>query len=220
MSRPRNADGRRTRQAILDAASSLFAQNGYFGTSLREVATRVGVRESALYNYFPSKQALFDALLARDSETKSERLSAFLEQPLVDVRAALIDLATRMLEGYTSSAEAETFRMLLSDGLRLARDGRINLFERMTSGSPRLEDVMRRLIRDGVLRKDADPFELSIAFFGPLLIWRHLHAIDARVPMIENPRSFVQAHVDLFLGGAAARPVARRAPKRGAKRRA
>ena len=63
MARPRNADGQRTRQAILDAALDLFAQKGFFGTSLRDVATAVGVRESALYNYFPSKDALFEALI-------------------------------------------------------------------------------------------------------------------------------------------------------------
>ena len=63
MARPKNADGQRTRQAILDAALDLFAEKGFFGTSLRDVAGAVGVRESALYNYFPGKDALFDALL-------------------------------------------------------------------------------------------------------------------------------------------------------------
>ena len=62
MARPKNADGQRTRQAILDAALDLFSEKGFFGTSLRDVASAVGVRESAIYNYFPGKDALFDAL--------------------------------------------------------------------------------------------------------------------------------------------------------------
>ena len=73
MSRPPNADGQRTRQAILDAALGLSAEKGYFGTSLRDVAGAVGVRESALYNYFPGKEALFEALLVADSALKSEQ---------------------------------------------------------------------------------------------------------------------------------------------------
>ena len=62
MGRPIHADGRQTRQAILDAALELFADKGYFGTSLRDIAAVVGVRESALYNYFRGKEALFSAL--------------------------------------------------------------------------------------------------------------------------------------------------------------
>ncbi len=75
MARPKNADGQRTRQAILDAALDLFAEKGFFGTSLRDVATAVGVRESALYNYFPGKDALFDALLSaqQDSQGRAAR---------------------------------------------------------------------------------------------------------------------------------------------------
>ena len=49
----------------------LFADKGYFGTSLRDVATAVGVRESALYNYFKSKEALFDALILAHEHTKT-----------------------------------------------------------------------------------------------------------------------------------------------------
>ena len=40
MARPRNADGQRTRQAILDAALDLFGEKGFFGTTLRDVAAR------------------------------------------------------------------------------------------------------------------------------------------------------------------------------------
>ena len=69
MARPKNADGQRTRLAILDAALDLFADKGFFGTSLRDVAKAVGVRESALYNSFTGKDALCDALLEAHQAT-------------------------------------------------------------------------------------------------------------------------------------------------------
>src|SRR5215213_1431687 len=98
MARPKNADGQRTRQAFLDAALDLFAEKGYFGTSLRDVAAAVGVRESALYNYFPGKDALFEALLSAHQDSKAELLAPFLEEPIADGRAVLLQLAYSMLE--------------------------------------------------------------------------------------------------------------------------
>ena len=48
--------------AILDAARAVMRERGVAGLSLREVARRVGMRAPSLYEYFPSKAALYDAL--------------------------------------------------------------------------------------------------------------------------------------------------------------
>ncbi|HZP54031.1 TetR/AcrR family transcriptional regulator [Actinocrinis sp.] len=50
-------------QALLDAASAEFAGRGYYATSIRDIAARAGVSLSALYHYYPGKQALLAALL-------------------------------------------------------------------------------------------------------------------------------------------------------------
>ena len=159
MARPKNADGQRTRQAILDAALDLFADKGYFGTSLRDVATAVGVRESALYNYFNGKEALFDALLARPSNTpRAERLA--LAAPTArSPTAAPCSSAWRVgsLESFVDPREQKLFRILMSDGIRLAKAGRFNLHERHgPAAASACTTSMRRLIREGWLRK-ADP---------------------------------------------------------------
>ena len=205
MGRPINADGQRTRQAILDAALALFAEKGYFGTSLRDVARAVGVRESALYNDFAGKEALFEAILTAESAAKVERLSAMLDAPVGDGRAMLEELATFILDRFVVPQQQQLFRILMSDGMRLAREGRINLLERMSSSRPRFEEVMQRLVDVGVLR-NADPELLVMQFIGPLLFWRQLHAIGARTTHIRNRHAFARAHVDQFLNGAAAEP--------------
>jgi len=201
MSRPKNADGQRTRQAILDAALELFADKGYFGTSLRDVATKVGVRESALYNYFPGKDALFEALLTAHHDSKVELFAPLLEAPIADGRALLLHLAYAMLEGFVEPREQKLFRILMSDGIRLAKVGRINLHERMGHRRQRLNDLMRRLIKEGWLRR-GDVNVLGLAFVSPLVVWRQMHAIDADSPIIRNPRAFARQHVDQFLLGA------------------
>src|SRR5580700_5040776 len=142
MGRPQNADGHRTRQAILDAALHVFAEKGYFGSSLRDIATAVGVRESALYNYFPGKKALFEALIFADQQSKAEHLSAAMADPISDVRVTLTRLAVLTLEHFVTPHQQQLFRIPISDGIRLARDGRINLFERMSGSQARLHELM------------------------------------------------------------------------------
>lgn len=214
MARPRNADGQRTRQAILDAALDLFGERGYFGTTLRDVASAVGIRESGIYNYFPGKQALFEALIDAEQDVKRERIVAALDEPADDARAVLERLARRSLDDFANPRQRQLFRILMADGLRLAREGRLNLVERMGSRAP-MRDVMAGLVDRGWLR-DGDPDMLALAFSGPLLVWRHLLALDADVPLVRDPDAFVRQHVDQFLRGAAradraAAPVARRA---------
>src|SRR5580698_518143 len=181
MGRPQNADGQRTRQSILDAALELFAARGYFGTSLRDIAGVVGIRESALYNYFPGKEKLFEALLLADRESKTERLTAAIDAPVADVRVKLTRLALLAVEEFSLPRQQQLFGIFMSDGLRLAKEGRINLFERMSHGQSRLQQLMRQLVQSGSLRR-ADPQLLAMEFMGPLFLWRQLQAIKSDLP--------------------------------------
>ena len=62
---PRRRKGERTAERILDAAEALFAERGYAGATLRDVAAEVGLRTPSLYNHFPSKESLYAAVLER-----------------------------------------------------------------------------------------------------------------------------------------------------------
>jgi AcrR family transcriptional regulator len=205
MGRPQKSNGQRTRQAILDAALHLFAEEGFFGTSLRGIAASVGIRESALYNYFPSKEALFEALIVTDQQSMGERLSGVMDGPISDVRLTLTRLAVRALDDFATPRQQQLFCILMSDGIRLAKDGRINLFERMSCGRARMSDLMRRLVRDGWLGA-GDPELLALAFMAPLLVWRHMHAVGLEPPATRHRRAFARHHVNGFLLGAMARP--------------
>jgi AcrR family transcriptional regulator len=61
-----------TRAALLDQATTLFAERGYAGTSLEDVASASQVTRGAVYHHFASKQALFEAVL----EVQEARVTA------------------------------------------------------------------------------------------------------------------------------------------------
>ena len=63
--------GQERRAAIIDAAINCFAQNGFRGVTTRELAQSAGVSEPVLYDHFPSKRDLYNAIIekiAADSE--------------------------------------------------------------------------------------------------------------------------------------------------------
>jgi len=63
--RRRRATGEARREQILVEAMKCFAENGFRGTTTRSLAERVGITEAALYRYFPSKEALYQAIVDR-----------------------------------------------------------------------------------------------------------------------------------------------------------
>lgn len=201
MGRPLLSEGRQTRQAFLDTALALFADKGYFGTSLREIASAVGVRESALYNYFPSKEALLIALLETNQQSVQEQLARLLAEPITDVKSFLEQLTARILDRFSEPQQQQLFRVLMSDGIRLTKGGRLNLSDRLTAGARPLHALMVRLIRDRSLRSE-NAEQLAVEFMGPLFLWRHLHALSPNDPLVVDRESFVRRHVDQFLSGA------------------
>jgi len=59
-----SGSGNNTKQLILKASMELFSEYGYKAASVRKIAAKVGIRESALYNHFTNKEEIFTAVAA------------------------------------------------------------------------------------------------------------------------------------------------------------
>jgi AcrR family transcriptional regulator len=71
-----------TRQRILDVALDLFTEQGYDGTSLREIAEQLGITKAAIYYYFESKEDILMALHMRIHDFGREALLLIGEGPV------------------------------------------------------------------------------------------------------------------------------------------
>lgn len=95
----RAAQGRATRGQLIEAATGLFAEHGYEGTSIEAVLTAAGVSRGALYHHFAGKEALFMAVVLAVSERVTAQLTEAIRDctdPVDAVRTvalAWIDLA-------------------------------------------------------------------------------------------------------------------------------
>lgn len=65
-----------TIEEVLDVAAEIMAEHGVGGLSVGEVARRMGIRPPSLYVYFPSKNALYDALFARGARLVLDHVRA------------------------------------------------------------------------------------------------------------------------------------------------
>ena len=73
---PRERHRLQTREEILDAALAVMTEHGVAAINLTEVARRVGLRQPSLYQYFGSRNAVYDALFERGMLAHCEIISA------------------------------------------------------------------------------------------------------------------------------------------------
>ncbi|MBJ7610472.1 MAG: TetR/AcrR family transcriptional regulator [Candidatus Dormibacteraeota bacterium] len=70
-----------TRREIIDAAWEVVRADGLGAISMRDLGARVGMRAQSLYGYFPSKEAIFDAMFAESNEELLGRVEALPTVP-------------------------------------------------------------------------------------------------------------------------------------------
>ncbi|MEU1790556.1 TetR family transcriptional regulator [Streptomyces sparsogenes] len=142
----RKLDPERSRRLLLDAAMDEFAEKGYAGARVQDIADRAGLNKQLISYYFGGKEGLYRELhrqwLRREEET------------IVDLAAPLDELIVRYLR--------ETF----AD----PRATRLNLWKGLTGGAleePR-EDLsgLRRRQADGELAEDLDPAAAMLLFIS------------------------------------------------------
>jgi AcrR family transcriptional regulator len=140
------ADARRNREAVLEAARSLFADKG-FDTQMDEIARKAKVGVGTVYRHFPTKEDLLDALIARRFEALCERAAQAVEESKTGD-------PWEAFEGFIHfSAEIQTGDRALSEAMA-------NRSERMHDAAvgsglvSRLEELLTRTKRAGAVRKD------------------------------------------------------------------
>jgi AcrR family transcriptional regulator len=143
--------GVRTRQAVLDEAIAQFAVAGRRGTSVSSIARHAGLTPSAVYVYFPSKQALFDAAVDADA-------SGLIGDALPELLAGTFDgnfgrVFTRLLACLPAHPLAR--RVLSGDeGTGAERLTQLPAELRLHEG---LTAALRRGQREGTVRNDIEP---------------------------------------------------------------
>ena len=119
------------KDAILDEATRLFAERGYEGTSMADLAERVGLRKASLFHHFASKEQLRKAVLER----LVQRVTAKLQHAAHDEHATNGDAFARRVDAITDavvgmlSEQPYAARLVLREAMEWNTDSKDTLCE-------------------------------------------------------------------------------------------
>jgi AcrR family transcriptional regulator len=152
------------REAILDVARDVFLEEGFAAASMSTIATRLGGSKGTLYNYFKSKDELFEAYVRRHCAWSLE--SDFgLKEGETDVRAALMRLGTISLSNIMTDYNLRNFRLITSEAERNPEIGRAFYETGPGRGARMLAGFLEQMAGQGRLRID-DPLCAAHQFVG------------------------------------------------------
>jgi TetR/AcrR family transcriptional regulator of autoinduction and epiphytic fitness len=144
----------RKRAAVIAAAIEEFLAAGFDATSMDRIAARAGVSKRTVYNHFPSKEALFAAILRQlwDSSDSGEAPAYSGSEPL---RAQLLQLLLKKLSLLNNEAFLSLARVAIAAGIHSPERAR-DMVARMGEREEDLTVWIRAATADGRL-KTSDP---------------------------------------------------------------
>ncbi len=187
-----------TKERILKESMSLFSIYGFDSVSVRRIAEEVGVKNSALYKHFESKQAIFDAIVAASQErflkmyaeskmgelkTPEEFENMCIDFFLFQTKDSWITMFRRMLlmEMFKNQEMAKVYKNIFID---MPIQGQKQLFQ--------------TLIDQGIL-KDANAEVMSMELYAPFFLY---HAVNEDMERLEplfrkHVRNFIENYMEV-----------------------
>ncbi len=197
------------RAQILAAAKTVFARKGFERATISDIAREAGLAEGSIYNYFKNKSDLLVSLPQQIVEPNVDAMRAVMLPPdspgALPPRYVLTLIVRTILAAIRQNAPV--FRILLSAMPTLKPAARQKYFEALSYAFTHLQEYLRLLMGQGILRADLDP-ELSalglVGMFFPYLMLHDVFQVDTGFQF--DDERLVNTLVSLFLDGALAHP--------------
>ena len=194
-----------TKEKILETALTLFAREGFAGTSMADIAGELGITKGALYRHYAGKRDIFESILRRMEERDAENAERH-DVPVEPIEQgasaygdteidSVIAYSEAMFRYWTENPFASAFRRMLT--LEQYRDcAMARLYSQYITGGPLkyMADLFREMTARGCWRED-DPMQLALEFYGPMTL---LMAV-ADGPDGGNAVELLRAHLRRFI---------------------
>ncbi len=191
-----------TKERILDIALELFAQNGYLGTSMSDIAKQLGFTKAALYKHYTSKQEILDQIVERMNRMDYERAEeyempetepdgfaeAYMHTPIEKIRI----YSMAQFDHWTKETFSANFRKMLT--LEQYRDQKLaQLHHDYLAGGPL--EYMAAIFRE-LADSDEEAMQLALDFYGPMYL---LYSIYDGAEDKASVAPLLDAHIRRFI---------------------
>ncbi|MEQ8675150.1 MAG: TetR/AcrR family transcriptional regulator [Aggregatilineales bacterium] len=174
-----------THERILSVADEMFATRGYKSVRLRDIATALEMKHTALYYYAQNKEALYMQVMERNFSRHQQQMEAQIAGAGEDIRAQMQAVAVWLM----SQPPLNIGRMMQSDFAELsaenARKLTVLLFDALRIP---LERAIEQAQQDGIIALD-NPGIGAISFISLIETLNAIHGTlthEERLPVIEN----------------------------------
>jgi len=150
------------RELILTGAAQLFVERGYAGTSMRDIASKVGLLAGSVYHYYPAKENLYLAVQKEGFRCIVERVERALAKESEPWRR--LELACA--EHIRSVVEGDAISRVTAIGLFAIHEGALQ--RRLKRDHDRYESIFRKLVESLPLRSGTDRSLLRLTLLGAM----------------------------------------------------
>ena len=182
------------RREAIRAAAAVFAEKGFHGSSTRDIAERMGIKQGSLYYYFKSKQEALGEVCLYGIEDYVQRMGTIAEsdQPF---EAKLLATVVSHLSSYRERNEA--LKVHNDERLYLPEEKRKTLKQLGSSYRQKLEGIFEEGTKSGAVRERVDCHFAAQAVIGICNAWGDIIVRDSTLDVLD----IAQKCTDLLLYG-------------------
>lgn len=196
-----------TKEKIIDEALTLFSTKGYQGTSVKNIADAVGIKDSSLYKHYKSKKEIFDTIV-KEMSLRMEGMSKGLGLPdEKNMEKAALEYGQLTAEGlwelskniylyYLKDEFAARFRRMLT--IEQYRDREIyHVYKKIFMEDSIIYQtaLFEEMIQQGIFI-DANPAAMAVNFYAPVFFL--LNKYDQEWERIDEALGELKQHVEEF----------------------
>jgi len=184
---------------IIEAGLIEFAEKGYAGARLSDVAARAGIVKGTIYRYFENKEALFQAAVMSRVISALDNVEELVEGYPGPTDELLKQVLAVIYEKIVASDARVLLRIIIGEGARFPEIPSYYYKESISKGAAVIERIVQRGIARGEFR-EGPMTAMPTIIMGPAIfaaVWKM--TFDEVEPLDLEP--FMEAHVDMALNG-------------------